>query len=54
MPLGKYDFSERYGWIRDKYGVSWQVIPESMEQLMQKPDTYKTMAERRKIVIAKY
>lgn len=26
MPLGKYPFSERYGWIQDKYGVSWQLI----------------------------
>jgi predicted 3-demethylubiquinone-9 3-methyltransferase (glyoxalase superfamily) len=26
MELGEYPFSERYGWIQDKYGVSWQVI----------------------------
>lgn len=26
MPLDKYPFSERYGWIQDKYGLSWQVI----------------------------
>lgn len=26
MPLDKYHFSEKYGWIQDKYGVSWQVI----------------------------
>ncbi len=26
MPLDKYPFSERYGWIEDKYGVSWQLI----------------------------
>jgi predicted 3-demethylubiquinone-9 3-methyltransferase (glyoxalase superfamily) len=26
MPLDTYPFSERYGWIQDKYGVSWQVI----------------------------
>lgn len=26
MPLGKYPFSERYGWLKDKYGVSWQLI----------------------------
>jgi predicted 3-demethylubiquinone-9 3-methyltransferase (glyoxalase superfamily) len=25
MPLDKYPFSEKYGWIQDKYGVSWQV-----------------------------
>lgn len=26
MPLGQYPFSERYGWIQDKYGVSWQLM----------------------------
>ena len=26
MPLQKYPFSERYGWVADKYGVSWQLI----------------------------
>lgn len=26
MPLDTYPFSERYGWIEDKYGVSWQLI----------------------------
>lgn len=26
MPLDKYPFSERYGWIQDRYGISWQLI----------------------------
>jgi len=26
MELAKYPFSERYGWIQDKYGLSWQLI----------------------------
>jgi predicted 3-demethylubiquinone-9 3-methyltransferase (glyoxalase superfamily) len=26
MELGEYPFSKRYGWIQDKYGVSWQII----------------------------
>ncbi|HSB06128.1 MAG TPA: VOC family protein, partial [Thermodesulfobacteriota bacterium] len=35
MPLDKYPFSERYGWIQDKYGLSWQLIlsnPEGEER----------------------
>lgn len=26
MPLGEYSFSKRYGWLKDKYGLSWQLI----------------------------
>ena len=26
MPLQQYPFSERYGWIQDRYGLSWQLI----------------------------
>ena len=26
MELGEYPFSKRYGWIQDRYGLSWQVI----------------------------
>lgn len=26
MPLDAYPFSPRYGWIQDRYGVSWQLI----------------------------
>jgi predicted 3-demethylubiquinone-9 3-methyltransferase (glyoxalase superfamily) len=25
MDLGPYPFSERYGWLQDKYGLSWQI-----------------------------
>ena len=26
MPLEKYPFSEHYGWVQDRYGLSWQLI----------------------------
>lgn len=26
MELGSYPFSERYGWLQDRYGLSWQII----------------------------
>lgn len=25
MPLQEYPFSKRYGWIKDKYGLTWQL-----------------------------
>jgi predicted 3-demethylubiquinone-9 3-methyltransferase (glyoxalase superfamily) len=35
MPLDKYPFSDRFGWVADKYGLSWQLIlanPEGEER----------------------
>ena len=35
MPLNKYPWSDKYGWIQDKFGVSWQLMlakPGTMEQ----------------------
>ncbi|MFA5330359.1 MAG: VOC family protein [Prolixibacteraceae bacterium] len=32
MELDRYPFSERYGWIQDKFGVSWQLILPGREQ----------------------
>jgi len=35
MEIGEYPFSKRYGWIQDKYGLSWQLIftnPEGEER----------------------
>lgn len=26
MPIGEYSFSKRYGWIEDRFGVSWQLM----------------------------
>ncbi|SHJ45460.1 Glyoxalase superfamily enzyme, possibly 3-demethylubiquinone-9 3-methyltransferase [Tangfeifania diversioriginum] len=36
MPLDKYPWSPKYGWIQDKYGVSWQLAFGKMEDVGQK------------------
>lgn len=32
MPLQEYPFSKRFGWVQDKYGLSWQLILTDNEQ----------------------
>jgi predicted 3-demethylubiquinone-9 3-methyltransferase (glyoxalase superfamily) len=36
MELGKYPHSERYGWIQDRYGLSWQVMYMGDRKMNQK------------------
>jgi|WetSurMetagenome_2_1015567.scaffolds.fasta_scaffold01385_2 predicted 3-demethylubiquinone-9 3-methyltransferase (glyoxalase superfamily) len=31
MPLQEYPFSKRYGWVRDRFGLSWQLILSNPE-----------------------
>jgi predicted 3-demethylubiquinone-9 3-methyltransferase (glyoxalase superfamily) len=33
--------SEQCGWLKDKFGVSWQVIPKRLGELMGDPDPVK-------------
>lgn len=36
MPIDKYPWSERYGWVKDKYGLTWQVAVVSKKGDKQK------------------
>jgi len=36
MPLDAYPFSKRYGWIQDRYGLSWQLMFADQRQSGQK------------------
>ncbi len=52
--LSAHPENEQCGWCKDKFGLSWQIVPENMEELMKKPDAFKTMMEQHKIIIAEY
>ena len=36
MELGEYPFSDKYGWVQDKYGLSWQVIYVGDQKIKQR------------------
>jgi predicted 3-demethylubiquinone-9 3-methyltransferase (glyoxalase superfamily) len=49
--------AQQCGWLKDKYGVSWQVIPTALPELLNNPDpeiskrVMKTMLQMKKIEI---
>ncbi len=42
------------GWLKDKYGLSWQVCPENWKELNKKPGAYKKMMGMKKLIIAEF
>lgn len=46
--------AEQCGWCKDRFGLSWQVIPDNLGELMQRPDAYATLMGQTKIVIAEF
>ena len=34
--------SEQCGWIKDRYGFSWQIVPRRLLELMRQPDSAKS------------
>lgn len=43
--------SEQCGWCKDQFGVSWQVSPAHIEQLLERPGAFERMLEMKKLVI---
>lgn len=39
MPLNKYPWAEKYGWVKDKYGMTWQLMIGDLSQVSQKINT---------------
>jgi predicted 3-demethylubiquinone-9 3-methyltransferase (glyoxalase superfamily) len=46
--------SEQCGWCKDQFGLSWQIVPENMEELMSKPGAFAKMMQMHKLIIADF
>ncbi|MDO5744475.1 MAG: VOC family protein [Micrococcaceae bacterium] len=44
--------AEQCGWLVDRFGVSWQIVPRNMGQLLEHPGAYQRMLDMKKIIIA--
>lgn len=44
--------AEACGWVQDRYGVSWQIVPANMDALMKHPGAYERMIQMKKLIIA--
>lgn len=42
------------GWLKDKYGLSWQVCPDNWKELTKKPSAFKNMMKMKKLIIADF
>jgi predicted 3-demethylubiquinone-9 3-methyltransferase (glyoxalase superfamily) len=46
--------AEQCGWCKDRFGLSWQVVPRNMGELMKRPNAYAHMMHMKKLVIADF
>ncbi len=52
--LSRVPESEQCGWCKDQYGLSWQIVPKNMGELMNKPGAFAKLMQMKKIVIADF
>jgi len=46
--------AEQCGWLKDKYGLSWQIVPKNVDELLRRPGAYANMMKMKKLIIADY
>lgn len=52
--LSRVPESEQCGWCKDQYGLSWQIVPENIEELMKRPNAFANMMKMKKMVVADF
>ena len=43
--------AEQCGWVQDQFGLSWQIIPENIENLLKTPAQVQAMMKMKKLII---
>lgn len=46
--------AEQCGWCKDKYGLSWQIVPKNVDELMKDQSNWNTMMTQKKIILSEY
>jgi len=46
--------AEQCGWCKDRFGLSWQIVPANMDELMQRPNAFAHLMQMHKLVIADF
>ncbi|MGM7667659.1 VOC family protein [Microbacterium sp. A93] len=46
--------AEVCGWLADQFGLSWQIVPENMGELMSRPGAYEKMMKMKKLIVADF
>lgn len=44
--------SEQCGWVKDRYGLSWQIVPNNIAELQQTDAQIKALMSMKKIIIS--
>ena len=52
--LSSHPESEQCGWLKDKFGLSWQIIPENLGDLIKDEKSMQAMLKMKKIVIKEF
>lgn len=52
--LSRVPEAEQCGWCKDRFGLSWQIVPKGMDVLMQHSNAFANLMLMKKIVIADF
>jgi predicted 3-demethylubiquinone-9 3-methyltransferase (glyoxalase superfamily) len=52
--LSSVPTAEQCGWCKDRFGLSWQVVPEHVGELLKRPGAYANMMKMKKLIIDEF